>query len=60
MCRRYQGIVDLTRVLNAKYGSPRHTQEATQTILRSLFPAWLLPAFRVLPSPDALLAVAAD
>ena len=29
------------------YALPEETQRATQSILRSLFPAWLLPAFRV-------------
>ena len=44
---RYAGIIDLTRKLNAKYRHPRQTQEATKTILRSLFPSWLPRAFKV-------------
>ena len=46
---RYAGIIDLTRKLNAKYRHPRETQEATKTILRSLFPSWLPGAFKVRP-----------
>ncbi len=43
---RYQAIVDLTRKLNA-VGSFRDTQVRTVGILVSLFPSWLLPAFKV-------------
>lgn len=54
-CCRYPAIIDLTRRLNAMHGSPRGTQEATRGILRSLFPAWLPPAFAALfsrPLPE--------
>ena len=53
---RYDAIIDLTRSLNSQYCSPAETQQATQQILRSLFPAWLLPAFRAMfsrPLPTA-------
>lgn len=44
---RYQAIVDLTRRLNSKFGSPQETTSRTQGILRSLFPPWLPAAFKV-------------
>lgn len=44
---RYAGIIDLTRKLNSKYRDPLQTQEATKTILRSLFPSWLPRSFKV-------------
>ena len=53
---RYDAIIDLTRSLNSRYCNPAETQQATQQILRSLFPAWLLPAFRAMfsrPLPTA-------
>lgn len=40
--------MDLTRALNAMFDQPRDTQERTRTILLSLFPAWLPPAFKVI------------
>lgn len=43
----YQGIIDLTRRLNA-LGSPRDTQVLTRRILNSLFPGWLPPAFKIM------------
>ena len=42
----YPAIIDLTRRLNT-IGSPRDTQMATRSILRSLFPPWLPGAFKV-------------
>lgn len=42
----YDAIIDLTRRLNAR--PPASTAAATLTILRSLFPSWLPPAFAVL------------
>ena len=45
---RYAGIIDLTRRLNSMHATPRGTQLATVGILRSLFPAWLPPAFALL------------
>ncbi|KAK9789959.1 hypothetical protein WJX73_004858 [Symbiochloris irregularis] len=44
----YQSIVDLTRILNATFDRPEGTQQLTRQILVSLFPRWLLPAFRAL------------
>jgi len=49
----YQAIIDLTRQLNQF--SPHETQARTLQILKSLFPFWLLPAFKVLfskPMPE--------
>lgn len=43
----YAGIIDLTRKLNYKF-MPRQTQQTTVKILQSLFPAWLLPLFKVM------------
>ena len=45
---RYAGIIDLTRRPNSMHATPRGTQLATVGILRSLFPAWLPPAFALL------------
>ena len=38
-------ITPTRRRLNAKYGDPRETHEATVGILLSLFPSWLPVAF---------------
>lgn len=51
----YQGIIRLTRRLNSKFLNPRQTQARTVSILNSLFPPWLPPAFKVLfakPFPE--------
>lgn len=51
----YDAIIDLTRKLNTRYARAEDTQHATQNILRSLFPSWLLPAFRAMfsrPFPE--------
>lgn len=51
----YDAIIDLTRRLNNKFRTNAETQEATRLILKSLFPAWLLPAFKVMfskPFPE--------
>ena len=45
--RRFEGILTLTRLLNKRY-RPADVQRMTRLILLSLFPAWLLPAFRVM------------
>jgi len=54
----YEGIIDLTlnRLANNKerYANARAIQNGSQRILRSLFPKWLLPAFRAMfarPAP---------
>ncbi|KAF5835917.1 hypothetical protein DUNSADRAFT_6674 [Dunaliella salina] len=49
----YQAIIDLTRQLNNL--KPQETQARTVEILKSLFPSWLLPAFKVMfsePMPE--------
>lgn len=51
----YEGLIDLTRALNGKYGTPKGTQEATRRILKSLFPSWLPSAFAAMfsrPMPE--------
>jgi len=50
----YDAIIDLTRRLNGS-GSPKETQATTRRILKSLFPAWLPGAFKVMfarPFPE--------
>eukprot|EP00798_Chlamydomonas_sp_ICE-L_P013853 gene13853-19776_t len=42
----YDGIISLTRKLNAPPLTPRDTQLKTIAILKSLFPAWLPPFFK--------------
>ena len=49
---RYEAIVDLTRRLNANYGSPHATRRRTKRILQSLFPPWLPSAFKVSAMSD--------
>jgi len=44
----YEAVIELTKRLNAKYGDPRETHEATVGILLSLFPSWLPVAFAAL------------
>ena len=44
----YDAIVDMSRQLKARGPGPEGTRRATQRILVSLFPTWLLPAFRVM------------
>jgi hypothetical protein len=43
---RYEGIIQLTRLLNAKFATPKETQACTLGILQSLFPPWLPTAFK--------------
>ena len=45
--RRFDGIITLTRRLSSKFSDPRDSQQLVRGILASLFPSWLLPAFRV-------------
>eukprot|EP00467_Chlorarachnion_reptans_P013904 CAMPEP_0114502720 /NCGR_PEP_ID=MMETSP0109-20121206/9254_1 /TAXON_ID=29199 /ORGANISM="Chlorarachnion reptans, Strain CCCM449" /LENGTH=212 /DNA_ID=CAMNT_0001680679 /DNA_START=333 /DNA_END=971 /DNA_ORIENTATION=- len=48
----FQGIIDMTKhgLINNRdrFSSPKDVQDASQRILRGLFPSWLLPAFRVM------------
>lgn len=44
----FDGIITLTRRLSNRFADPRDTQILVRGILRSLFPQWLLPAFRVM------------
>jgi len=44
---RFEGILTLTRLLNRRH-RPADVQRITRIILLSLFPAWLLPAFKVM------------
>ena len=44
----YDAIVDMSRQLKARGPGASGTRLATQRILVSLFPSWLLPAFRVM------------
>jgi hypothetical protein len=48
-CRhcRFDGIITLTRRLSSKFADPRDVHELVINVLRSLFPLWLMPAFRV-------------
>ncbi len=45
--RRFEGILTLTRLLNRRH-RPAEVQRITRIILLSLFPVWLLPAFKVM------------
>lgn len=47
----YDGIVELTWMLNTKYPSAPATQQATLGILLSLMPSWLPGVFKVGSSP---------
>ena len=44
---RFDGIITLTRRLSSKFADPRDAHELVISVLRSLFPLWLMPAFRV-------------
>lgn len=44
----YEGLMELTAALNAKYSSRTQVQRIAQDILRSLFPSWLPHAFSVM------------
>ena len=44
---RFDGIITLTRRLSSKFADPRDAHELVVSVLRSLFPLWLMPAFRV-------------
>lgn len=41
----YQGLMELSLALNARYSDRRQVQEIAQNILKSLFPSWLPFAF---------------
>jgi hypothetical protein len=49
MVCRFDGIITLTRRLSSKFDNPRDAHELVVGVLRSLFPQWLMPAFRVRP-----------
>ncbi|KAJ7558603.1 hypothetical protein O6H91_04G047500 [Diphasiastrum complanatum] len=49
----YDGLIEVSRHLMAKYKTSPHIEEATVRILKSLFPSFLLPLFRRLIVPLA-------
>jgi hypothetical protein len=51
----FDGIITLTRRLSSKFADPRDAHELVVNVLRSLFPLWLMPAFRAMfarPLPE--------
>ena len=51
----YEGLMEVTRVLNTKFKSREEITAVSKAILVSLFPSWLPPAFRVMfaqPFPE--------
>jgi hypothetical protein len=51
----YQGLMELTAALNARYSSRETAQRIAQNVLRSLFPSWLPPQFAIMfakPFPE--------
>jgi hypothetical protein len=44
----YEGLMELTAALNAKYSNRIQVQKIAQDILRSLFPSWLPRAFSIM------------
>ena len=51
----YQGIMELTQALNARYSDRNQVQKIAQNVLVSLFPSWLPPQFAILfgrPFPE--------
>lgn len=51
---RFDGIIVLTRRLSGKFADPRDAHLLVHGVLSSLFPQWLLPAFRVSFVPQLL------
>ena len=51
----YEGLMEVTRVLNTKFKSREEITAVSKAVLVSLFPSWLPPAFRVMfaqPFPE--------
>jgi len=44
----YQGLMELTAALNARYSNRQEVQHVAQNVLRSLFPSWLPGQYAVL------------
>ena len=44
----YQGLMELTAALNARYSDRRQVQAIAQDVLRSLFPSWLPGQYAIL------------
>ena len=51
----YQGLMELTNALNARYSDRKEVQKTAQNVLRSLFPSWLPGQYAILfskPFPE--------
>lgn len=44
----YQGLMELTSALNARYSNRKEVQQIAQNVLRSLFPSWLPGQYAIL------------
>lgn len=51
----YMGLIELTAAMNARYSDRRQVQTIAQDVLRSLFPSWMPPQYKILfskPFPE--------